>query len=93
MLRFIRFVLAIPILLATSVPAFADTKLPPKKGEVVLFCDLALTDPELFPIKRHPQFVDTATRQQLKNFNDLSADIVTKGQGPAPQAHLQGELQ
>jgi type IV secretory pathway VirB4 component len=36
---------------------------------------------------------DTATRQQLKNFNDLSADIVTKGQGTAPQAHLQRELQ
>ena len=36
---------------------------------------------------------DTATRQQLKNFNDLTADIVTKGQGAAPQAHLQRELQ
>jgi hypothetical protein len=36
---------------------------------------------------------DTATRQQLKNFNDLNADIITKGQGVAPQAHLQRELQ
>jgi hypothetical protein len=36
---------------------------------------------------------DTATRQQLKNFNELSADIVTKGNGAAPQAHLQRELQ
>ena len=36
---------------------------------------------------------DTATRQQLKNFNDLTADVVTKGQGAAPQAHLQRELQ
>lgn len=36
---------------------------------------------------------DTATRQQLKNFNDLTADVVTKGQGSAPQAHLQRELQ
>ena len=36
---------------------------------------------------------DTATRQQLKNFDDLTADIVTKGQGSAPQAHLQRELQ
>jgi hypothetical protein len=35
---------------------------------------------------------DTATRQQLKNFDDLSADIVTKGEGTAPQAHLQREL-
>jgi hypothetical protein len=36
---------------------------------------------------------DTATRQQLKNFDDLSAPIVTKGQGPAPQPHLERDLQ
>jgi len=36
---------------------------------------------------------DTATRQQLKDFNNLTADIITKGQGQAPQAHLQRELQ
>ena len=36
---------------------------------------------------------DTATRQQLKDFNNLTADVITKGQGSAPQAHLQGELQ
>lgn len=36
---------------------------------------------------------DTATRQQLKNFNDLTADVVTKGQGRAPQTHLQGGIQ
>ncbi len=35
---------------------------------------------------------DTATRQQLKNFGSLTADIITKGQGNAPQAHLQREL-
>jgi hypothetical protein len=36
---------------------------------------------------------DTATRQQLKNFDSLTADVVTKGAGIAPQAHLQRELQ
>ena len=36
---------------------------------------------------------DTAMRQQLKDFDDLSADVVTKGEGMAPQAHLQRELQ
>jgi len=35
---------------------------------------------------------DTATRQQLKNFDDLSATIVTKGQGVAPQPNLDSEL-
>lgn len=35
---------------------------------------------------------DTATRQQLKNFNELSAAMVTKGQGQAPQPNLDKEL-
>ncbi len=36
---------------------------------------------------------DTATRQQLKNFNDLSVPVVTKGNGQAPQPNLNRELQ
>ncbi|MET1033090.1 MAG: hypothetical protein ABWX94_01180 [Candidatus Saccharimonadales bacterium] len=32
---------------------------------------------------------DTATRQQLKNFDDMNADFVNKGQGPAPQPQLE----
>jgi hypothetical protein len=35
---------------------------------------------------------DTATRQPLKNFSTLTADVITKGQGAAPQQHLQREL-
>jgi hypothetical protein len=35
---------------------------------------------------------DTATRQQLKNFNDLTADVIRKGEGVAPQPHLDREL-
>jgi hypothetical protein len=35
---------------------------------------------------------DTATRQQLKNFNSLTADVITKGDGNAPQPHLDREL-
>lgn len=31
---------------------------------------------------------DTASRQQLKNFDDLSAMVVTKGKGMAPQPNL-----
>lgn len=31
---------------------------------------------------------DTASRQQLKNFDDLSALVVTKGEGMAPQPNL-----
>jgi hypothetical protein len=36
---------------------------------------------------------DTATRQQLKNFDDLSVPIITKGEGNAPQPNLERDLQ
>jgi hypothetical protein len=36
---------------------------------------------------------DTATRQPLKNFNDMTAPVVTKGQGFAAQPHLDKEIQ
>ncbi len=35
---------------------------------------------------------DTATRQQLKNFDDLTAPVVTKGEGQAVQPNLDKEL-
>ncbi len=54
---------------------------------------LPLDTQELIELYYDTYNPDTATRQQLKNFNDLSADIITKGQGVAPQAHLQRELQ
>ncbi len=36
---------------------------------------------------------DTATRQQLKNFDELSVPIITKGEGNAPQPNLERDLQ
>ncbi len=54
---------------------------------------LPLDTQELIELYYDTYNPDTATRQQLKNFNDLTADIITKGQGAAPQAHLQRELQ
>ena len=54
---------------------------------------LPLDTQELIELYYDTYNPDTATRQQLKNFNDLTADVVTKGQGSAPQAHLQRELQ
>lgn len=35
---------------------------------------------------------DTATRQQLRNFGDLTAPVITKGQGEAIQPNLEKEL-
>lgn len=54
---------------------------------------LPLDTQELIELYYDTYNPDTATRQQLKNFNELTADIVTKGQGIASQAHLQRELQ
>lgn len=54
---------------------------------------LPLDTQELIELYYDTYNPDTATRQQLKNFGDLTADIVQKGAGMAPQAHLQRELQ
>lgn len=54
---------------------------------------LPLDTQELIELYYDTYNPDTATRQQLKNFDDLSADVVTKGVGVAQQPHLQRELQ
>lgn len=54
---------------------------------------LPLDTQELIELYYDTYNPDTATRQQLKNFDDLAAPIVTKGQGTAPQPNLDRELQ
>ena len=54
---------------------------------------LPLDTQELIELYYDTYNPDTATRQQLKNFDELNADIIQKGEGAAPQAHLQRELQ
>ena len=54
---------------------------------------LPLDTQELIELYYDTYNPDTATRQQLKNFNELTADVVTKGEGVAQQQHLQKELQ
>jgi hypothetical protein len=53
---------------------------------------LPLDTQELIELYYDTYNPDTATRQQLKNFDDLSAPVITKGQGTAPQPHLDKEL-
>ncbi|MDQ3065206.1 MAG: hypothetical protein M3Q36_02960, partial [bacterium] len=53
---------------------------------------LPLDTQELIELYYDSYNPDTATRQQLKNFNDLTAPIITKGQGDAPQPGLEREL-
>lgn len=54
---------------------------------------LPLDTQELIELYYDTYNPDTATRQQLKNFNDLSAPVVEKGQGMAYQPHLDKEMQ
>jgi len=54
---------------------------------------LPLDTQELIELYYDTYNPDTATRQQLKNFNQMTADVITKGEGVASQAHLQRELQ
>ena len=53
---------------------------------------LPLDTQELIELYYDSYNPDTATRQQLKNFDDLSAPVVTKGQGVARQPNLEREL-
>jgi len=53
---------------------------------------LPLDTQELIELYYDTYNPDTATRQQLKNFGGMTADIVTKGEGATVQAHLQREL-
>jgi type IV secretory pathway VirB4 component len=54
---------------------------------------LPLDTQELIELYYDTYNPDTATRQQLKDFGNMTADVITKGAGNAPQAHLQRELQ
>ncbi len=54
---------------------------------------LPLDTQELIELYYDTYNPDTATRQQLKNFEDLSAAVVEKGQGEAVQPNLNKELQ
>jgi hypothetical protein len=47
-----------------------------KDGEVVLTQELLLEEPEVFPIKRHPQYVDLATRQTIDTIAGITSSMV-----------------
>lgn len=54
---------------------------------------LPLDTQELIELYYDTYNPDTATRQPLKNFNDMSTPVITKGQGAAPQPQLDRSLQ
>lgn len=54
---------------------------------------LPLDTQELIELYYESYNPDTASRQQLKNFEDLSTPVINKGQGPAPQPQLNRVVQ
>jgi len=54
---------------------------------------LPLDTQELIELYYDTYNPDTATRQQLRDINQLTADIIYKGEGTAHQPHLKRELQ
>jgi len=53
---------------------------------------LPLDTQELIELYYNTYNPDTAVNQQLKSFDALNADVITKGNGQALKPHLQGEL-
>lgn len=53
---------------------------------------LPLDTQELIELYYDTYNPDTATRQQLKDFDDLTSDVINKGEGSVVQSHLQREL-
>lgn len=54
---------------------------------------LPLDTQELIELYYDSYNPDTATRQELKNFSDMTAPVVTKGEGIARQPELEREMQ
>lgn len=65
-----------------------DALLAPKAGEIVLSVDLFLTEPEVFPIKRYPQFSDIATRQTIDTIAGITSALV-RYPVPGMRGHVQ----
>jgi len=60
----------------------------PKAGESVFFTDLEFTDPEVYPIKRHPQFDDLLSRQTIDPIASMTSILLRY-----PDAHMRGHIQ
>lgn len=58
-----------------------------REGEVVVSADLLLTDPEIFPIKRHPQFDDMLSRVNVDPIAGLTSSLARY-----PQPHMRGQI-
>lgn len=59
-----------------------------KEGEIVVSRDLTLIESEVFPIKRHPQYIDLASRQSIDTIAGITSALVRY-----PKAGMRGHVQ
>ncbi len=59
-----------------------------KEGEIVASVDLELSEPDLFPIKRYTQFIDTGTRQSVDTIAGITSTLVRYPK-PGMRGHIQ----
>jgi hypothetical protein len=59
-----------------------------KENEIVVYTDLMLTNPEVFPIKRYPQFSDLVTRQNVDTIAGITSTLVRYTK-PGMRGHIQ----
>jgi len=60
----------------------------PQPDEVVVSMDLKLTNPEAYPIKRHPQFDDLLARQTVDTIAGITSTLV-RYSDPKMRGHIQ----
>lgn len=59
-----------------------------KEGEIVLSADLTLSAPEMFPIKRYPQFSDLVSKQAIDTIAGITSALVRY-----PHTGMRGHVQ
>ncbi len=71
-----------------DVSQIGDDPFIPKDGEKIVSLDLGLADPEVFPIKRHPQFDDLLTRANVDPIAGLTSALA-RYVVPGMRGHIQ----
>ena len=65
-----------------------DDPFRPNEGETVVSAELILANPEVYPIKRHPQFDDILTRVNVDSIAGITASFA-KSRVPGIRGHVQ----
>lgn len=65
-----------------------STTFDPAEGEILLTAEMELEGPELFPIKRYPQFVDLVSRQNVDTIAGITSTLV-RYRLPGMRGHVQ----